>query len=403
MRWLTMLLLVSALPAQAPGIPWWRGKFEEGLKEATARNVPILCAFIQDGEEANDRIVAQLYADPAFIKLLDGVIPIICCRTVHPPKKQTIKGRDEAVCSKFGAVGCQTHQEQEIHGRGMFWPEKLVSTPHHVVALPDGTEIARLQDVVGLESFATAIRQAQKKLGAGLGTADYERALDSLQAATAAWAKRERKAAILQFSEFGKLAGKLPLLARGESLRKLIEAESAGRTAEIQAHREAGRLTDALRVARAAASEFESWPTKAEFAAVLAEAKKSKEGRAALSELEREDKAIPVFDAAKKLEDQRLFERAIREYARVITLAPSSAVATEAESRLIAMKNDADIAKLAKGALDEWQAEAAIRRAETAKAKGDLATFETELKQVLSQWPAARAAKRAAKLLGSGR
>jgi hypothetical protein len=385
------------------GVPWWHAAYEAALEEARLRNVPILVAFIQDDEEANDRIVAGLYTDPAFIRLATEIIPIICCRGTHAPRKETIDGRDEAVCSKFGRVSCAMHQKHEIEGRAMFWESKRVTTPHHVVCLPDGTEVARLQDVHPTGAYESAVREARKRLGPGLGAADFRTAKAELERSRKALEEGVLAEAIAGLLAFEAAAATAPFAEKGKALRSRIEARAEADLRAAQEAWEAGDLTEALRRSQRGAAEYARFGPDKAFVGLAAEIAKTAEGRRAKAALDREARAIPVLEGARAAEARRDYVKAVREYARVEALAPGSPPAEEAGRRLEALAQDPDVARIAAGPLEEWRGERGIREAMACRERGDHEAARVALERVISELPKTQAARRAQRLLESGR
>jgi hypothetical protein len=138
---LILLLAPPALPQKF--IHWWDKSYADGLAEARTRNVPVLLAFIQDNEEANDRIVTGLYQDPSFIKLTEKCVPMVASLGAHETRKQPVRGHVRRTCSRFGAISCARHRNMDTQARSKFWPD-LVKTPSHIVIYPDGKEAGRI-------------------------------------------------------------------------------------------------------------------------------------------------------------------------------------------------------------------------------------------------------------------
>ena len=149
------LLMVGAALAQQPSstqVLWWSGSWDGAFAEAKTRNVPVLVVFIQDGEEANERIVTGTFRDPEYVKMTHRCVPIVVSLQFHGLKKDETGGVVRAVCTKFGSTTCEAHQNLETPARVELCGTD-VQTPQHVLVLPDKTIVARIIDVAPVSGY----------------------------------------------------------------------------------------------------------------------------------------------------------------------------------------------------------------------------------------------------------
>ncbi len=182
---LALACALVVLPASAQNqVLWWNGTWDAALKEARARNVPLLVAFVQDGEEANDRCVTGLLPDTEFVKATTHALPMIASLGDHATRKQELNGQTLSVCARFGAIPCAAHRAIEPRARETLC-DGPVQTPQLVVALPDGTVTGRIVDVGASSQYAKLVKAAQRKLkGRGLTAAESANGRRLLKAAT---------------------------------------------------------------------------------------------------------------------------------------------------------------------------------------------------------------------------
>ncbi len=399
MRWIALVFLVALpLAAQAKNVGWFEGTFEEALTEARERNVPLLVAFNQDEEESNESLIQGLYADATFIKLMLRCVPVIASIHEHPP----VKIGGVARCSRFPAVTCAQHRRLETKAREVCWGERPVSTPSHVVLHPDGTEGARMIDMVSAGEIEGGLNVVRKKIGLGLTRDQLLTARTALKAGQAALTASDLAAALQALRTFDKEVVGTPMAAQSAALKQGI---AAALDAELVRCRElvstqqceaALRASDKMRQALSGMPELSAWR------AFDTELLKSKEGRAARKAIEAEERVKPVYDKGVALEAKREFGKAAAEYLRVVQAAPRTPLAQQASAKLAAFEADKDIAPLCAAALVEHSAELAYQSAHAMIAAGKAVEGRAALGEIVRQWPATQAAARAKKLLATG-
>ena len=397
MRLLILLCLTTTLlPAQ---IPWWGGEWEEALEEAQRRNVPLMVAFVMDGEEANDRVVSGLHQDAQFQGALQRAIAVIASRDTHKPKEQKIKGKSVSVCSKFGFIKCSVHRRLEQAIRPLLFPDGRVQTPMHVVLLPDETEVGRVHDVNGTGVYVDLLKKAQKKLGGrGLTRKEFRRSLELLQVAKKALGDTDFLAAGTALDQLEKMATGTPVGKEASAIRSSWNKAGMAIATDAEQLAEKGEWVEALRRVRDGGRAFKGSSLAKDLRKVESRIGRTREGRAAARILKAEDRARPSFEKGVGYEAERDYARAVKAYYRVINLAEGSSLADKARVRLDALTSDRDIAPLVKKTVAQQEAELALKAARVLLRK-QRDEGRVALEKIVETWPKTSAADKARKLL----
>jgi hypothetical protein len=381
-------------------IVWWSGEYEAAIAEAKARNVPLVFVFIQDGEEANERIVSGVFSDNEYVAAMKRAVPVVLSHEGHALKKETVDGEVKGVCSKFGGTTCEAHRRLEPYARADFVGPS-VKTPLHVFVLPDRTVFDQMVDVAPPGAYVDTLKKAQAKLGRGVGRAEY-------LAAKGAVAEARRLVTAKDYVGAVKSARAAYEGVKGTSFGKDLEAvlvsverAAAGRIEEALAAEKAGDAYRALKLLETGTKQFAGADAIAAMKKELERIKASKAGRAAATLLAREDRAQPSWTAAEKAVEERDFLRAKREFERVAKVAVDTPLAAAAEKRLAALAADPDLKALFDKASRESSAEAALRTAESLHRDGEKAKAKAAFENVLKAYPGTKAAEAAKKRLES--
>ncbi len=394
---LTLLaLLCGTLAAQS--VPWFSGTFEEALAEAKERNVPLLVGFNQDGEDANEAILEALYNEKGFVKIVARCVPVIASIHEHAP----VKVGNEQRCSRFPAVTCAQHRRLETKAREKCWGAEAVSTPSHVVLAPDGTEAARLLDLVAAGDIESAFSAVRKKHGIGIGATEAASARVAEKAIKAAVTAGNVSLALEQQKQLEKAVTGTPWAARAEASSAAIAKLIAADLDKARGLVSSGSHAEALRAITAKAVLLKDRPEVAEWRKLEAEVLKTPAGRTAKAGLEKEARLQPAFDKARAFEARREYAKAAAEYLRVVRDAPRTALAAAASERMRAFGADKDVAAAVGKPLVEHEAELAYQSARALLDGGDAAAGKAALQAVVEKFRGTSAAERAGKLLGTG-
>ena len=162
-RNILLLSLLSAArpPLSAPGIHW-EASLETTLEQAAAESRVVFVAVNMDGEAANDRMAAVVYADKRVCALAERTLNLVASISPH-----TKSGS----CPRFGSISCEAHRQVEEAVRKAYLkpgPDARVIAPMHVFLDSKGAVILSVPYAISAEElewcFATALRQLDPKL-----------------------------------------------------------------------------------------------------------------------------------------------------------------------------------------------------------------------------------------------
>ena len=395
-----------ATPAPAPAaaqqssgkIPWWSGTFEDIFEQAKQRNVPVVFVFIQDGEEANERVVAGVFADNDYRRAMRDAIPVVLSHEVHRLSKETVDGETRGVCSKFGGCPCEAHVRLEPQARGEFVGIE-VQTPQHVFVLPDQTVFDRMIDVHSPGAYVEMIKKAQAKIGRGLGFDLYKSSLKALTEGRRLITLKDWSGALKIVRPAQKAAAGTEL---GKKLDRIeIEIEQAAdaviaRAAELE---KAGDAYGAVVMLDAAVKEFAAADNLPKLRKEAARIRTTPPGREAVKVLAREERARPSFTAAEKAATDRDYVKAARDYEKAAKIGEGTPLAAEAERRLDALRSDPAVKAMLDRASVEVAAGNALKAAEQMLSLGEKAKAKDAFADVVKNHAGTKAAEAAQKRL----
>jgi len=241
----------------------WCPDYDQAFAEARDRNVPILIAFIQDGEEQNEQMVRECYSDREFIRLTEMTVNLIAS-TGTSDRHGTIEvegpnGELRKICKKFGTITCIEHQKIEQKAFQAYATNGTIDTPHHILLSPQVEILSRADDYVECSRLVGMIRVARQKVGSGLDRTTYEKLRSALVEGEAALAAKEYRRAAEILSEAANVRVELPIVARARA--KLGEVEGKGEEILARAKVEASnkRYVEALTLLDELQREFRSF------------------------------------------------------------------------------------------------------------------------------------------------
>ncbi len=389
----------------AQGIEW-SPTVDQGLQDARNRNAPVLVSFIQDGEEANDRMVNGIHKSDEVVKLTRRFVCFIANSGNHEQTGQKQPdGSMKQVCQKFGSVSCAEHRAVESWAFKQY-TQGEVKTPQHLFCDPTGKVLENIIDVPDVSGFTEALENTLRAAGPGLSTEEYRKFSDALGAADRAaklgrfaeaikgykgitTAKNLQKAALAERAKEGlkqvEESGKQTLaavdeattrkdwvpavvelerlgrefkgepLARtaGEKLRVLkgnaeVNAELKAKAAEVKAyelidtaekHLAKGKPADGVRLLSQVTAGFADRPVGKRAAALLQALEADPKTRDQVVELKVKrdcETWLKMADEAVKAGDNKRAEEFLK---RIVTNAPGTSFAQEADARLKALRD----------------------------------------------------------------
>jgi hypothetical protein len=391
---IALLLLAFAAPAQQPStkqVEWWSGTWEAAFTEAKTRNVPVLVVFIQDGEEANERLVTGTFTDPEYIKTTHRVLPIVVSIQFHGIKKEEVGGVVKGVCSKFGSTTCDAHQNLESHARVELCGSE-VQTPQHVLVLPDKTIVGRIIDIAPVSGYQELVAKGVKKLGRGLTSAELKQVRDQFRDAEARIEKQDWAGAVKVTKEALNVTKGTPFAKQAEAILARIEEGAKKDLDRAAAAAKGGDALVALRILENAVEQFGGTDSAAALKKELARIRGTKAGAEAARVLGKEKRGMEAFEAGQTAEKAKDFVTARREYQRAATVASGTPLADRAQMRIDELAKDPDIKALFDRADKDGKAQAALKEAEKLLAAGSRDEARAAFKKIVEEFPGSTAA-----------
>lgn len=400
---LALVVFEGSVAAQSPlsqptQARWWRGKFADAFVEAKLRNVPVLIVIIQDGEEANERVVEGVLSHKSFVALTENTVPIICSRMDHDTKAQQIDGRTLHVCTKFGHLACSTHRRQEAVMYRTLFGGKQLSTPQVMIMLPDQTVVDQVTDVAGPAAYAGAVKKAVKKIGRGLSRRAFVEAEKALSSARTALANNELGSAWRHAEQLIAMGGKSSLAATGEALKVRISEAIDRKLKGVVSSTSEKSIWSSLELCQQLGKQLKGTPLGARLKKAERRLKSSKAGRAVASKMKRQSRLIPKWETALAALDRSDYQKAYRAFAFIAEKGQGTPVGSRAVERLETLENDADLSTLLAGLIAERRAKTMLTKARSFLPK-KAEEGRRLLQAVIKKFPGTSAAGRARLLL----
>ena len=389
----------ASMTVNATQVRWWRRDFDRAFEVAKNRNVPLLIAVIQDGEEANERLVDGLFDDRKFVELTESTVPMICSRKRHGNRRQELDGTVVSSCKRFGSVPCEVHVSHERDMYGTFFGGESLKTPQIMAVLPDQTVVDRVIDVGGFGQYQAIVRAAQKKLGVGMSRIEYKKADSALRDGRRALAQKRYVDAWNAVKDLAKLPKNSDI---GKGARRIVSEALAEADRMIEAASAAFEAKDFWTVFETTEKIRDAYPgTPVAKRCVTLEkaAKKDRAGRKAAQAFKKQRRYLPDWKKAQAFEKKRDYGKAHDLYAKIVKRAKGLPLAKRAQERLDHFDADAAIRRLLKFEKDEKAAKKLLRDAERLRRKKQLAAAKKIYEQIVKDYPATDAAEKAAKRL----
>ncbi|MCA9319558.1 MAG: tetratricopeptide repeat protein, partial [Planctomycetes bacterium] len=406
---LTVAMLLAGTALQAQGrakkpertlpteVSWWRGSWSKAIAEARERNVPLLVAVIQDGEDANEALVTQLFKDKAFIVATESVVALVASKEDHGMTRVPVEaGGTLAVCKKFGSVPCGTHQAHEIAMFHEFFVGAIVKTPQVVIARPvkDAEKplevVATIVDVYGTSTYTDAIVQAQKLMGPGLTRREFEEAKQTLVRARNHTRMEQYRDALLAANEVAALGGESPVVAQAEDIRRELHAQVELAIGRAETKAAAGQHFEALALLDDIKDSFKDTAPGVHALAAYRQLSRTREGREAVRQLKKQKRFEPDFAKAQDHEKVGEWIDARALYQRIIDRADDLPITGRCRARIDHFIQDAAIA-----ALFEAEADRQFQTAEAHEQAGREGRAKKAYQVLVDTYPETQAAKAA--------
>ncbi len=343
----SLILLASGLPAQNKNqIDWWRGSWKEALEHARQRNVPLVIAVIQDGEEANERLADGVLVDKKFVAAMNEAVPIICSRENHGHIKIEKGVGEIEVCKRFGGTTCDRHIDHEVEMFRHFFHGDQVKTPQVMFCRPDLHMLDNIIDVEPASNYVKMLEKTQKQIGPGLTAKLFDDSREMLTRGRNHLRMKEYRQAWDAVAELVAVGGKATAVRRAEEIHKSVEEVLNKKLEEAYARADRGELLAALIALDDLMTDFDGTPPEKKAKAAFDRLRKSKEGRAAARDLARDKKLRPDLERAAEYETKGEWVRARDLYRRIVDRGEGLPVGLKARARLDYFASDPDIKKL---------------------------------------------------------
>lgn len=314
----------------------WAESYEKAFEEANERGVPVMIAVIQDGEEANEDIWANMMHDPKFVAASKHTVNLLANRGAdkdHGEVEVKRAGRTARVCGKFGVIPCVAHRRAEIGVFRDFARDGLLKTPMLIWSLPDQTIVAQLIDRHPLGDFLLAFEAADKKSPNGLDEDEVEAVRAGLESAKTLRAAGET-AKVLAFAlPFAKRESQSRLIQQVQKLLAEVEETGKQEMAAIDALIAAKDYPQALERYAAIAVSFKGSMVERIARERLKELNANAEVKAALKALKAEETARKLLERADAHTAKGETEKAQKLYDQLLKSFATTKVADEYRAR----------------------------------------------------------------------
>lgn len=312
-------------PAASKGITWAES-YEKAFEEANARGVAVMIAVIQDGEEANEDIWANMMHDAKFVAATRHTVNLIANRGAdkdHGEVEVKRDGRTLRVCGKFGGIPCVAHRRAEIGVFRDFAADGMLKTPMLLWAKPDQTIIARLIDRHPLGDFLTAFEVADKQTPDGLTEDEVDAVRAGLESAKTQLAAGETTKVLAFALPFGKRQSESRLIQQVQKLLADVENGGKQEMAGVDALLAAKDYPAALARYAAIAETYKGSMIEKIARERLKELNANAEVKAALKQIKAEDAARKLLERADGLakngeteKAQKLYDQLVKQFAK---------------------------------------------------------------------------------------
>lgn len=129
-------LLASAVAAQSQ--VKWESSLDAALARAKAEGKPLLISMHTSTEIACQRMLTNLYRDPAIVPILNEFVVLPTCFDDHEETEVEIDGEKRRVSPLFQTVGCDVLRKNEADVRERYFETSKVTIPQHIFVGDDG-------------------------------------------------------------------------------------------------------------------------------------------------------------------------------------------------------------------------------------------------------------------------
>jgi thioredoxin-related protein len=268
-----LALLVVPAFAKPPvdGIHWAKS-WDEAIKEAKERNVPILVTFHKDNCPRCTGMDSSVFNQKDFIAASRRWVCVYCNKdTGHGTVK--VDGKD--MCKICPSITCEEHVKcDQDSGSGKYF-NGTIGTPATVWADQTGKKIGDNQGGMSSKQLLEKLAEAEKQVGPGLDEDAYSMLQDKLAAGEKAAADGNVKDAVEAYASAVKsmaknAAAKTWVDKAQAALDKLAEAAKK-KIEEATAAKDAGDFAKARELLKAVLADFKGQPVAKEAEKAMAD------------------------------------------------------------------------------------------------------------------------------------
>jgi len=379
----------------------WCTSFDGAWVEAKERGCPVVLFFIQDGENENERMVSETFRDRSFQEVADLCVCLIASRgTAEEHREETVKTEEgeRVVCKKYGTVTCLEHQEIDKEGLLAFF-DGYIDTPHTIVMLPDRSIVGRYDDHVPPSDVIVLVKKALDETGAHLSRSEYLGLKGDIEEAEKFIKSRSYREAWKALEGVIKKRPTGLLLEKSTGLLDAIRKEGDESFADTEVKIKLEKYGEAVVILRKAIEVFDGTDVEKEARKRLAVLEKDPEVKRILKELEVEDKAAKLLEAAEKAVASRKYVAGADIYIQLVEYYREIPAGTTARTELKNLVTDARSATAVKKFL-EGEATKRLSRADSYLGNGLQDSAIKELHKILDLFPDTEAAGVAKEKLG---
>jgi hypothetical protein len=121
-----------------PVLVQWQRSFDDAMRVARERNMPLMVCVNMDGEIASEHFAGVRYREPQTAAQMSRYVCVIASVYRHTPRDYDELGQ-RVPCPRFGTVTCGEHIEAERELYGKYFDGRRIS-PRHIVLDLEGNE-----------------------------------------------------------------------------------------------------------------------------------------------------------------------------------------------------------------------------------------------------------------------
>ncbi len=201
----------------------WQGDWGAAVKEATARNVPILITIHKDLCPRCKAMEEETLRNPKVIEISKSFVNVVAHRDTGHGSTETMRGREKVMmCNDYGNIPCEVH----VKGWGAIgqFISGTFGTPTTVFCDPAGKELFRHEGDPGSADMIKKMNDALSKVsGEKILQSLWSQAVQLRADGDAALEKEDVKKASDLYAKLGKLKGAPFKTMSQEGLQKVDE------------------------------------------------------------------------------------------------------------------------------------------------------------------------------------